>query len=377
MTEIDWHMAFRRRLERSCLLDRAPAGSVTDVARAVCGLQAQAQASAEQQLAARIDGVRQADVRGAMWETRELVKAWTIRGTLHAHPADDLALWMAARRAVTGRGDGGLPPWRDPAGKLHPGLSAADAAAVRGAVWDALDGRCLRRDQLADAVARRVGRRHRDRLLSGFAFFLGDFCQGPPQGAKITLARPDQWVNGWAMQDEDAALAEVCRRFLRAYGPAGPAEFSEWFGGGALPVAACRELFERLGDELGPVTIDGREAFVLRGDDAFSHGAGGVRLLPEYDVYVMGSRDRQRLVPPRVRALVATHGRGRYEGPAGVRFVMVDGVAAGLWERARQGRRLELRITLARRVSQRALRGEAERLGILLGLEPAISIERR
>jgi hypothetical protein len=104
--------------------------------------------------------------------------------------------------------------------------------------------------------------------------------------------------------------------------------------------------------------------------------AEGVRLLPEYDVYVMGSRDRARLVPPGVRALVAAHGRGRYEGPAGVRFVAVDGVAAGLWERSRKGRRLEVRITLVRRVGRRALEAEAQRLGMLLGLEPAVRVER-
>jgi hypothetical protein len=376
MTAIGWQQAFRRRLQRSHLLERASAGSAIDVARAVCGLQAQVQASTEQQLAARIDGLRQADVRAAMWETRELVKAWTIRGTLHLHPAGDVALWMAARRAVTTGGDGSLPPWRDPAGKLHPGLTAEEAAEMRAAVWDALDGRCLRRDELADAVASRAGRRHRDRLRSGFAFFLEDLCQGPPQGARITLARPDQWVHGWRPADEDTALAEACRRYLHAYGPAAPADFSEWFGGGALPVAGCRDLFARLADELSEVAVDGREAFVLRGDDAFAAGSGGVRLLPEYDAYVMGSRDRARLVPQAVRALVAAHGRGRYEGPAGVRFVMVDGVAAGLWERAKRGRRLEMRVTLTKRVARAALQQEAGRIGVLLGLEPELSVER-
>jgi hypothetical protein len=375
MHEIGWREAFARRWTRSSLQERAPAGSLVDVAREVCGLQAQAQASAEQQLAARVEGLTQADVRSALWGTRDLVKAWTIRGTLHAHPADELALWMAARRAVVREGDGSLPPWRDPAGTLHPGLGPEEAGAVRAAVWGVLDGCCLRRDQLAEAVASRVGPGHGDRLRSGFAFFLSELCQGPPQGARITLARPDQWVAAWRAVDEDAALAEVCRRFLRAYGPAGHVEFAEWFGGGALSAGRCREIFAELGDELQPVTVEGRPAYLLRGDEVHPTVAEGVRLLPEYDVYVMGSRDRDRLVPPGVRALVAAHGRGRYEGPAGVRFVAVDGVAAGLWERSRHGRRLELRITLVRRVGRRALEAEAQRLGLLLGLEPSIEVE--
>ena len=49
-----------------------------------------------------------------------------------------------------------------------------------------------------------------------------------------------------------------------------------------------------------------------------------------------------------VRELVAEHGRGRYEGPAGVRFVLVDGIAAGLWEREKRGKRIELQVRLVR-----------------------------
>ena len=58
----------------------------------MCGVQAQLQTAAELQLAARVDGVTQADVRAAVWERRALVKAWTLRGTLHLHPAGELPL---------------------------------------------------------------------------------------------------------------------------------------------------------------------------------------------------------------------------------------------------------------------------------------------
>jgi hypothetical protein len=103
-----------------------------------------------------------------------------------------------------------------------------------------------------------------------------------------------------------------------------------------------------------------------------------VRLLPEYDVYVMGFRERDQLVPERVRGLVATHGRGRYEGPAGVRFVLVDGITVGLWERRRRGRRIELGVRLARRLGKSGrteLQREAERIGAFLGLEPLLTID--
>ena len=119
-------------------------------------------------------------------------------------------------------------------------------------------------------------------------------------------------------------------------------------------------------------------AFVLVGDTDFPEPAECVRLLPEYDVYVMGFRERDQLVPEEVRRQVAAHGRGKYEGPAGVRFLMINGVAAGLWERKKRGRRIELQVTPSRkltRVQRKELDHEAERIGAFVGLEPLLTVE--
>ncbi len=143
-------------------------------------------------------------------------------------------------------------------------------------------------------------------------------------------------------------------------------------------MADARALFESLGDDVEEVCVAGRSCFVLAGDRSFPEQSHQVRLLPEYDAYVMGFRERDQFVPQPVRDLIATHGRGRYEGPAAVRLVLVDGIAAGLWERRKRGKRLELDVRLARRVrksDREELRREAERLGVFLGLEPVLSID--
>jgi DNA glycosylase AlkZ-like len=379
VAEVGWEEVAARRLERSSLTGRADAHELVAVAGAVCGIHAQVQASAELQLAVRVDGIAQADVRAALWERRTLVKAWTIRGTLHLHPAEELPLWYAARRAARRSADRGLPAWRDPDGVLHEALDADEVDAVRAAVREVLDGRCLLRDELVEEVVQRAGPAPRKRLGSGFAFFLGELCQGPPQGPRITLARPDQWIEGWReVTDDDEALREICRRFVRAYGPVRPSDFSEWFASATFNVAQARAVFDELAGDLEEIGVDGRASFVLADDRSFPEPSSQVRLLPEYDVYVMGSRERDRLVPEGVRELIASYGRGRYEGPAGVRLVLVDGVAAGLWERKKRGSRLELRVRPVGRLgkSRRAeLRREADRLGAFLGLEPALGVD--
>jgi hypothetical protein len=351
-----------RRVARSALTSRST--SLVDVVRQVCGVHAQVQASAELQLAARVDGVTQQDVRDALWRERTLVKAWTLRGTLHLHPADELPLWFAAKRAVAGEPED-LPAWPDPRGVVHPPVSVAELAELQQTTREVLAGEPLLREQLADEVVRRAGKKHEGRLRSGFSFFLDEVCQGPPQGNKITLVRADTWVEGWRDVGDEEALREVVRRFLYAYGPSRPAEFRAWFGADVA--------FDLV--DVEEVDVEGHRSFVLAGDTDFPDAQKSVRLLPEYDVYVMGFREREHLVPERVREQVAAHGRGRYEGPAGVRFLLVDGVAAGLWERKKRAKSLELTVAATRGVNRAALAREAERYAAFLGVEPVLTVE--
>jgi hypothetical protein len=331
--------------------------------RRVGGVHAQVQASAELQLAARIEAITQQDVRDALWRDRSLVKAWTLRGTLHLHPADEVSLWLTARRALSSE-PRELDAWPDPKGVVHPPVGADELVQIQAAVWDAFDGRALLREELVAKVVKRVGKKHEGRLRSGFAFFTDQLVQGPPQGNKITLARPDQWIDGWQAVDEAIALREVLRRYLWAYGPARPADFRAWFGDVSFDILDVEE-----------VDVEGSRALVLAGDTEFPDAGRTVRLLAEYDVYVMGFREREHLVPDRVREQVAAHGRGRYEGPAGVRFLLVDGVAAGLWERKKSARRIEIRVAPARRVKRAELQREVERYGAFFGLEPILMVE--
>jgi Winged helix DNA-binding domain len=334
---VSWDEVRASRFARSHLAVRAPASKLVEVARDVCGIHAQVLGSAELQLAARVDGIAQADVREALWESRVLAKTWTTRGTLHIHPADELSLWTAAHRAVEDEED----------------------AAVTAAIGDALRGRRLTREQLSDAVVERVGPEPRERLASGWGWFLGDaaaaglLCFGPPEGARVTFVHPEDWLGPQRAWEPVAALREVTRRYAHTYAPAGLRQLREWLA--------------------AKVDVDVPE------EPLAPPGPSSVRLLPEYDPYVMGFREREHLVPPAVRAQVAAHGKGRYEGPAGTPFLVVDGLTAGIWRRKRRAKRIELAVEAGRALtrSERAgVEAEAERIGAFYGLEPSLELSR-
>ncbi len=133
------------RLARSHLAERAPAGLLVEVVRDVCGIHAQVMGSAELQLAARVEGITQADVRSALWE-RALA-----REDLDA--TRDVA-FASGRRARTL--DGGATGGRHRRGRRghcrDRGGAARPAADARGA-----RGRGRRASRPGAAGAARVG----------------------------------------------------------------------------------------------------------------------------------------------------------------------------------------------------------------------------
>jgi hypothetical protein len=57
---------------------------------------------------------------------------------------------------------------------------------------------------------------------------------------------------------------------------------------------------------------------------------------------------------------------------------MIDGIAAGLWERKKRGKRIELRVMPSKKLTRAERVGigsEAERIGAFLGLEPMLTVE--
>ena len=102
-----------------------------------------------------------------------------------------------------------------------------------------------------------------------------------------------------------------------------------------------------------------------------------VRLLPQYDAYVMGTRPRERIVPDAVRARIRTFKRGRWEGAAGVPLLLVDGVVAGVWDRRARHGRIAITVEPVLRLTARQrllLAAEARRVGRFLGRDADLEI---
>ncbi|HEX8132911.1 MAG TPA: winged helix DNA-binding domain-containing protein, partial [Actinomycetes bacterium] len=263
METFDWGQVMAWRLRRHQLAERAPTGAMLEVTARIAGLHAQVMSSAELTLWARLDGVAPDAVQRALWEDRTLVKTWAMRGTLHLLPAAELPLWQAARSTTR--------LWEAGSWLRGFGVTREELTRLLDAVGEALDGRMLTREELADEVARLTGSPELgDKLRESWgallkpAAALGRLCFAPSKGQQVRFTRPDSWLGGWQEHDPEQALLEVFRRFLAASGPVTREDVTRWWG---VPSAAqVQRRIERLGEEVTVVDVDGTSAYLLAAD---------------------------------------------------------------------------------------------------------------
>jgi len=366
---LSWQQVMAWRTTRHHLDERAPAKRAAEVVTTIGGLHAQVFSSAELSLWNRIDGVAAGDLARALWDERQYVKTWAMRGTLHLLPAAEYALVQAGLSAYE--------HYLKPVWLRNFGVTRDELELLVATVGEALDGAPLTRTELADEVARRSGSADLgDKVRESWgamlkpASFRGQLCFAPSSGQQVRFTRPDRWLGAIEPVEPAAALAEVVRRYLAVYGPATREDFARWWG---VTPARAKALLTAIGDEATQVDVDGVTGWTLAADvDELAAAAPGrsVRLLPAFDPYVIGA---SRAVPE----LVAGDVRDRIYRPQGwiSPVLLVNGRMDGVWKQERVGGRVEIRIepfvplpAWARRAAEQ----EAERLGAFLGGPPEV-----
>ena len=347
------------RLVRQHLTDPLAAERLVDAVTAVGGVQAQVMSAAELAIAARTEGLTPGRVQEALWERRELVKTWCMRGTLHLLPARELGIWAAglSRRQQ----------WRRPAWLKWFGATEEEMEQLIATIGERLDGDGMTREEVAALAPEHL----RTELLRGWgshlkpAAYAGFLAFGPDRGRNVTFVQPERWLGAPLDRPEpDEALRELFLRYLRAYGPATHEDFARWWGGDSAP---ARRILKSLSDEVEPVEAEGREAWVLAADADLIRSLDpprSVRLLPNFDVYTLHYRPREAFLPEGVYDRV--YRTAGWISPV----VLCDGAVAGVWEYKKRPKKVDLSVELFVRGTKRLREGiarEGRRIGEFLG----------
>ena len=337
-------------------LHRPRRSSATELVRHLTGVQAQVPSAAGLALRARTEGLTAERVAEARVRDRSIVLTWAMRGTLHLITAEDYG-WLVPLV---------LQPRISHAHRRlrQEGVTAAQSEAALRSIERMLERHgSLGRSDIAERLRRR-GIRTEGQAIAHVLWLSaarGLICHGPDGGRDQRFVLVRDWLGEPEPMEREPALAELAVRYLAAHGPSEPADLALWSG---IAAVDARRAWTSIGDRLVEMRTSNGIRWSLRSR------AGGaprrsVRLLPAFDEYLLGWKDRETAVP-------TEHRREVNRGGGWIRPVLlVDGQALGTWSTNRTSNALRLEVRPFSPPAtwiRSAIDAEAQDLGEFLGL---------
>jgi hypothetical protein len=336
------------------LVERDAAGPES-VARRMLAVQGQAFGPARWALGARSVSTTLSDV-DALFDEGTLVRTWTMRGTLHIVGADDVRLMLTAT-ADKQRHLAQQVMRRD-------GMDAEVVSTAFRALETAMSQQGpLERKQAMDAMSSAGlntdgGRGYhliREAALAGIVVW------GPVRRTQQALVPAGEWLPPAEPIGRDEAITRILTRYLQCRSPATLRDFAWWLG---ITLTEARRAHADAGDAV--VQSDAGPEFL---ESAATVGtpvpSRTTALLPAYDEYILGYRDRSPVLEDRHWGLVQAGANGIFQP-----VIVLDGRVAGTWraDASPAGIRVDLApfVALSSRATSRIER-EAARYANYLG----------
>jgi hypothetical protein len=338
-------------------LHRPARGSVRDLVRHLVGVQAQVLSASGLAVSARTTGLTVDHVDRARERDRSIVLTWAMRGTLHLISSDDhrwlVPLVIAPRIPNAHRR---LRQEGVPGGRWQAALrSIGQMLETEGP---------LTRPEIADRLQREGVRTAGQAIahLVWLAAATGLICMGPGSGRDQRFVLVRDWLDRSRRSDRGPSdpMAELAVRYLRAHGPATPADLAFWSG---IRPGDANRAWTSVARRLIQVDTSFGHAWRLRSASAMAP-PGSVRLLPSFDEYLLGWRNRD---------LLATTSEWRRINRGGGWLhpvVLGDGRALGTWRMEHGHGDMSVEVSPFTRLQPSIRRGvadEARKVGAFLG----------
>jgi hypothetical protein len=306
-----------------------------------------------------MQGATESSVEQALAD-RSIVRTWPARGTLHFVAAADVrwVLELLTPRVIE----------RTEGRYQQLGLDDATFARSRQVVTHLLQGgRQLPRDaiyQVLESAQISTAGQRGIHILSRLAQE-GLICFGARAGKQQTFALLAEWVPASGAKARDEALAELARRYFTSHGPATLQDFVWWSGLATLDARAGLEMAK---PHLVQEVIDDQTYWLPSSAPAAKNVSPTAYLLPAFDEYLVGYRDRSATLDPAY--VRQTNAGGGMLSPT----ILVDGQVVGTWRRTlKKGSVIVTPGWFAepRKAEVQAFAAAVVRYGVFLGL-PAV-----
>jgi hypothetical protein len=318
--------------------------------RHLAGVQAQVLAAAGLALRARTDGLTALQVDRARLHDRSIVLTWAMRGTLHLIAAEDFG-WLQplvieprianAHRRLREEGVGAEQPAK--AVRLVARMLEREGPLTRSEVAERLHRQSIRTE--GQAIAH----------LVWLAAAQGLISYGPDRDGEQCLVLVRDWLGAPKPMEREGALAELAIRYLDAHAPATPADLAFWSG---ISLTDANRAWKTIQDRLLAVETARGIRWVLRSRKGPAP-SGLVRLLPAFDEFLLGWKDREVAVPAEHRTQVNRGGGWIHP------VVLHDGRVAATWRMERSSKAMRIETNAFDKFTPAVKRGLALEAGAI------------
>ena len=167
----------------------------------------------------------------------------------------------------------------------------------------------------------------------------GIICSGEDKGSKCTYALLEERVPPMPELTKDESLARLARSYFRSHSPAVLQDFVWWSG---LPITDARQAIYLIDSELTAEEWNGQTWYIH--EDCRTRGkvTGSLHLLPSYDEYLLGYKDRTDVLP-KEHYLKAFTNNGLF-----FPIILHKGQVVGNWNKSAKKKGLDLEYSCFR-----------------------------
>jgi len=187
-------------------------------------------------------------------------------------------------------------------------------------------------------------------------------CSGARRGKQFTYALLDERAPQARSLERDEALAELAKRYFVSHGPATLKDFVWWSG---LTMADARNGLDSIRSQLIS-DVENGQTYWFADSIPMRAPSPRVHLLPDYDEYAVGYRDRSAIFD-----LTHTNKLDSRGSELAQYTIVLDGHIAGTWKRILKKNDVVIELVRFRTLTEaedRAITDAAERYGKFLGL---------
>jgi hypothetical protein len=343
--------------------------SPVSVSEGCCGINSQDFRESFLSFWARINNFKDSNLLGELRPKGGLVRAWTVRGTMHTFPSKDyyVHVFGSGRKRILSRYDSwakrlGIPPREVRIKSLYQPL------------LDQIKGKPVTSEYIKKHMIERLeklGLKSRMRLRRGWSSeptygpawtgitemsYLGLLVSAGRRGSESLWMRTSDWLNsGRKVPEPEDCMIELVRRYIQRYGPVSRSDITYWSN--LLLAEEVNRCIETLRKDLVQEEVAGsKEIFYMLGaaSNDFVEPPKTI-ILPEFDSLIMGYKDRSRFLSSDKLKYVSK--------PQGIisPTILVDGFVAATWRKKRARDRMIVGVTAFKSLKGREKRSIEER----------------